>query len=179
VVVVGVVVSLDSLDVVRLVVVADVVVFVLGVVSVVVFVVSVVVFVVSVVVFDGDVTLGGLDCELPPQCWAFPLLPSLPQLPLSGFPPLPGLLVSASPLSSVLALEPPIPSGSAFGPLGGASVECVPLGTAGEGEGSAKAKAPPTPHRNKPEATTQAEAAPCTREPTSPPPFKASPVGYS
>jgi len=173
VVVVGVVVSLD---VVRLVVVADVVVFVLGVVSVVVFVVSVVVFVVSVVVFDGDVTLGGLDCGLPPQCWAFPLLPSLPQLPLSGFPPLPGLLV---PVSSVLALEPPVPSGSAFGPSGGVSVECVRLGTAGEGAGSAKAKAPPTPHRNKPEATTQAEAAPCTREPTSPPPFKASPVSYS
>jgi hypothetical protein len=176
VVVVGLVVSLVSLDVVsldvvRLVVVGDVVVFVLGVVSV-------VVFVVSVVVFDGDVTLGGLDCELPPQCWAFPLLPSLPQLPLSGFPPLPGLLVSVSPVSSVLALEPPVPSGSVFGPLGGTSVECVPPGTAGEGEGSAKAKAPPTPHRNKPEATTQAEAAPCTREPTSPPPFKASPVGY-
>jgi hypothetical protein len=166
VVVVDVVVSLVSLDVVRLV-------------SVVVFVVSVVVFVVSVVVFDGDVTLGGLDCGLPPQCWAFPLLPSLPQLPLSGFPPLPGLLVSVSPLSSVLALEPPVPSGPAFGPSGGVSVECVRPGTAGEGDGSAKAKAPPTPHRNKPEATTQAEAAPCTREPTSPPPFKASPVSYS
>ncbi len=39
------------------------------------------------------------------------------------------------------------------------------------------AKAPPRPHMNRPEATTQADAAPCTREPTSPPPFNASPVG--
>jgi hypothetical protein len=38
------------------------------------------------------------------------------------------------------------------------------------------AKAPPRPHRNKPEATTQADAAPRTREPTPPPPFKASPL---
>ena len=55
------------------------------------------------------------------------------------------------------------------------SFECVPPGTSGEDEGSAMAKAPPRPHRNKPEATTQAEAAPNTREPTSLPPFRASP----
>jgi len=149
-------------------------------VEVVVFVVvrvgDVVVFVLDdggVVVFDGDVTLGGLDSELPPQCVAFPLLPSLPQFPLSGFPPLPGLSVAVA--VAVLALEPPLPSGSAFGPLRGTSVECVPPGVSGDGEGSARANAPPRPHRNRPEATRQADAAPCTREPTSsPPPFKAS-----
>ena len=36
-------------------------------------------------VFVGVV--GELDCELPPQCRAFPLLPSLPQSPLLGIPP--------------------------------------------------------------------------------------------
>jgi hypothetical protein len=117
-------------------------------------------------VSDDGVTLGGLDCELPPQCRAFPLLPSLPQLPLLGFPTLPGLSVAVA-LSgavavavAVLALEPPLPSGSAVGPLPGTSFECVPPGVSGDGEGSARANAPPRPHRNRPEATTQAEAAP-------------------
>jgi hypothetical protein len=191
VVVVDVVVSLDvvSLDVVplevvwldvvstdvdSLVAVRDVVVFVLGDVSVVVFVV------------DGGVTLGGLDSELPPpQCCAFPLPLSLPQLPLDGFPPSPGLPspfaplspllpVSGFPLSPVPAPEPPLPSESPLDPLPGTSVECVPPGISVEAEGSAMAIAPPRPHRNRPRPTTQADAARCTREPTSPPPFKAS-----
>ncbi len=133
----------------------------------------------SVSVCVGGVTLGGLDGELPPpQCRAFPLLPSLPQLPIFGFPPMPGLSVAVAVLGlavAVLGLEEPLPSGSAVGPLPGTSFECVPPGTSGEDEGSAMAKAPPRPHRNKPEATTQTEAAPCTREPTSLPPFEATP----
>jgi len=192
VVVVGVVVSLVSLDVVPLVVVpldvvpldvvpldvVPLVVVPLVVVSLVVVrlvvVGDVVVFVlvdVRVVVFVGDVSLGGLDCELPPpQCWAFPLLPLLPQLPLSGFPPSPVL----PSFPWVLTVEPPLPPESAFGPLPGTSLECVPPAGSEEDEGSAMAKAPPRPHRNRPEATRQADAAPCTREPTSSPPSRAS-----
>ena len=162
------------LDVVRLVVVGDVVVFVL---------------VVFVVVFVGDVTLGGLDRELSPHCLAFPLLP---QLPSTGFPPLPVSPLSPSPLS-VPSLSPlssvpsfpsvsppaaPLPSGPAFGPSAGASFECAPPGSPGD-EGSARAKAPPRPHRNRPDATTQADAAPRTRVRTSPPPFTASTPSYS
>lgn len=136
-------------------------------------------FVVELVV-DG---LGGPDEELPPpQPWAFPLLPSLPlpQLPLFGFPPLPGFSVSGVPVSGSLSVLPPVPSESCLGPLPASSLfECVPPGSAGDAEGSARANAPPRPHRNRPDATRQADAAPSTREPTSPPPFKASTAGYS
>jgi hypothetical protein len=167
VLVVGVVV-VDSVVVVRVVVVAGVVVEA-----------DVVTVLGGVFVVDGDgvVPLGELDCELLPQCWAFPLPLLLPQLPLLGFPPLPGLPVSVlSGFSSALAPEPP--SASPFGPLPGPSSECEPPGRCGGDEGSAMAKAPPRPHRNRPEATTQADAAPSTREPKSYPSFKASPADY-
>lgn len=156
-----------SADVVRLVVVREVVVFVLVDISVVVLVVE---------------EPGGLASVLPPQCWAFPLLPSLPQLPLSGFPPLPGWSSAVSRVSwssPVLSFEPPLPSESPFGPLAGISVECGPPGISAEADGSARANTPPNPHRNSPEATRQADAAPCTREPTTSPPSKASTVAHS
>jgi hypothetical protein len=156
------------LDVVLLVVVADVVVFVL--------------VDVRLVLGVGDGTLGSLECEFPPpQCWALPLLPSLPQLPLLGFPPFPGLFSSVSTVSvfsPALAPDPPLPSESVFGPLP-ASFECGPRGTSEDDEGSAMARAPPKPHRNRPDATMQADAAPSTREPTSPPLFTGSPPSYS
>jgi hypothetical protein len=180
---VDVVVSLVSVDVVLLVVAAvDVVLLVVAAVDVVRLVVGVVVFVlvdVSVLVDDEP---GGLLCVLPPQCRAFPLLPSLPQLPLSGFPPLPGWSSAVSGVSwslPVLAFEPPPPSESPFGPLAGISVECGPPGISEWADGSATANAPPNPHRNSPVATRQADAAPCTREPTSSPPSKASIAAYS
>ena len=157
-----------SVVVVLLVVVRDVVVFVL--------------VDVWLVLGVGDGTLGSLDCELPPpQCWALPLLPSLPQFPLLGFPPLPGVSSSVSTVSvflPVLAPDPPLSSESVLGPLP-ASFECGRRGMSEDAEGSASASAPPRPHRNRPEATRQADAAPSTREPTSPPPFKASPPSYS
>lgn len=160
--------SVVDVDVVVSVVVPVVVLLV--VVSVVVRLVVVDDFVVELVV-DG---LGGSVSVLPPpQPWAFPLLPSLPQLPLFGFPPVPGLSVSVSGFSPVFVPGAPLPSGSALGPLPGSSAfECVSPGTGGDAEGSARASAPPRPHRNRPDATRQADAAPSTREPTSPPPLQ-------
>jgi hypothetical protein len=131
--------------------------------------------------------LGGVDGGLlEPQCCALPLLPLLPQLPLLGFAPTPGLSVSVSVFSSVFVAGPvfvagavfvawsPLPSGSVFGPLPGSSVfEWVSPGISGDVDGSAIASAPPRAHRKRPEATTQADAAPSTREPTSSPPLKA------
>jgi hypothetical protein len=140
--------------------------------------------VVGSVVVGSVVDGGGLDGgELLPQCSALPLLPVLPQLPLSGFPPTPALSVSVTGLpvvgfSAVFVAVPVLPPGSVFGAVSGSSSECVP-GTSGDAEGSASANAPPRPHRNRPDATRQADAAPCTREPTSSPPFKASTAGYS
>ena len=178
---VDVVVSLVSLDVVLLVVVS------LVVVRVVVLVLVDVDVEVSVAVVDGDeLGGGGVSEPPPPQPCAFPLLPSLPQLPLSGLPPLPGLSVSVFGLpvsvpgfSSVFVAEPSLPSGSVFGPLPGSPLFGGPPGASGDADGSARANAPPRPHRNSPAATRQADAAPCTREPTSSPPFKASTAGYS
>jgi len=54
---------------------------------------------------------------------AEPLRLPLPQLPLLGFPPLPGLPVSVSGFSSVFVAGLPLPSGSVFGPLPGSSLE--------------------------------------------------------
>jgi hypothetical protein len=164
---------------------------VVSVVSLVVRVVVVSVVVVRLVVVDDFVVelvvegLGGSVSVLPPpQPCAFPLLPSLPlpQLPLFGFSPLPGLSVSGVPASgslSVLPLDPPVPSESCLGPLPGVSFACEASEVSGEAGGWATANAPPRPHRNRPDATRQADAAPCTREPTSSPPFKASTAGYS
>lgn len=166
------------MDVVWVVVVGVVVVCV-DVVWVVVVIVVVDVSVVFVVVLVVDVPL---DCVVPPpQCWAFPLLPSLPQLPLSGFPPVlfpalvavpaAALAVPAAPVAVFRSFVRPDPtrgSESAFTPVPGASVDCVTAGFSGAGRGSAMAKAQPTPHRHRPETTRQADAAPCTREPTSP-----------
>ena len=83
-----------------------------------------------------------------------------------------------------------LPSGSSFGAPGSPGFGGPALGPArrarthhrvvgvlvvGSGVGQS-AKAPPAPPTNSPEATRQAAAAMRTREPTSSPPFKASPV---
>jgi len=159
-----VVVVVVDVDVVFEVVVLDVVVAVVVVAELEVVDGSVVECVVVVLVVDD----GGV---LPPQCSAFPLLPSLPQLPLSGFPPVPFLLVSVTPASTlvlVFGAEPPVPLGSSFEPVLGDSAEWAPAGFSGGGGGSATAKAPPRPQRIRPENTRQADAALCTRVPTSP-----------
>jgi hypothetical protein len=157
----------------------------LDVVDVLVDVVDRVVVVRDVVVDDSVVDFvvevpGGLEGGvLPPQPCAFPLLPLLPQLPLLGFSPLPGLSSPVCGSFSVLAFDPLGPSGSLFGTLPCTSPVCVSGGRSADVEGSAIANAPPRPHRNSPMVTKQADAAPCTREPTSSPPFKASAVAYS
>jgi hypothetical protein len=79
------------------------------------------VFVSEVLIVEGA-GLDGLGAVLPPpQPWAFPLSLSLPQLPLSGFPPSPGFSVGVSLVSVFLpvlgSFEPPVPSASPFGPL--------------------------------------------------------------
>jgi hypothetical protein len=130
--VVDVVVSLDVVVVLLLDVVSSVVVSLDVVRSVVVggVVVGGVVFVVDDFVVElVDEGLGGVDGGLlPPQPCAFPLLPSLPQLPLPGFSPLPGLSSAVCGSFSVPAFEPPLPSGSPLGPLPWTSLECEPGG---------------------------------------------------
>jgi hypothetical protein len=90
------------------------------VVSSVVVALVVLVVVVRVLVDDSAVVLvvegvGGPEDEVPPpQCWAFPLLPSLPQLPLSGFPPVPGVLLVGSTVA-VFGPALPLPPGPSFG----------------------------------------------------------------